>query len=99
TGLRRRGPRAAAGGPPVGRGDRAGVSAARRLPGRAGRTTPTGPRPRRHAGPGERARRDVGPDPAPVRVRRLQRGALLLVAGRVTNAWLCPGAGHVVMPA
>ena len=73
------------------------LASARRLPGRAGRAAAAGPCPRRHAGPGEGARRDIGPDPAPVRVRGLQRGALLLAAGRVTNAWLCPGGGHVVM--
>ena len=28
---------------------------------------------------------------------RLRRGALLLAPGRVTNAWLCPGGGRVVM--
>ena len=43
------------------------------------------PRPRRHASPGERARGDVGPDPAPVRVRRLQRGALLLAAAHIAG--------------
>ena len=38
-----------------------------------------------------------GPILLRVRVRPLRRGALLLAAGRVTNAWLCPGGGRVVM--
>jgi hypothetical protein len=62
----------------VGGGHPAGVPAARRLPGRAGRTAAAGPCPRRDAGPGEGTRRDVGSDPGPGRVRRLRHRALLL---------------------
>ena len=64
--------------PALGGGHPAGVPAARRLPGGAGRTAAARPGPRRDAGPGERTRRDVGADPAPGRLRRLRHRALLV---------------------
>ena len=50
----------------------------RQLPGRARRAAPPGPRARRDPGPGQGPHPDLRPDPAPGRVRRLRRGALLL---------------------
>jgi hypothetical protein len=64
--------------PAVGGGHPAGLPAARRLPGGAGRTAAARPCPRRDAGPGQGTRRDVGTDPAPGRLRRLRHRALLV---------------------
>jgi hypothetical protein len=68
-----RGDRAAVGG-----GDPAGVPAARRLPGGAGRTAAARPGPRRDAGPGQGTRRDVRADPGPGRLRRLRHRTVLV---------------------
>jgi hypothetical protein len=64
--------------PAVGGGHPAGLPAARRLPGGAGRTAAARPCPRRDAGPGQGTRRDLGADPAPGRLRRLRHRALLV---------------------